>query len=206
MFKKLLKGVFSLKLKKLFGAGLGLLLCLTFTTGVYAENTNDVVIKDSFDVNIKGGSFELTTSPLQEFGEITIEIDDIKYSTSFERAFIVKDLRGLDDNWQLTVSSSTLRNKTRNLEFPNVLSISQLSKIERQGNTTFQALPEINHFTESILDDGDVLIANSKNGSGAGQFALTFPNEAIHITVTPEMKQGQYEFTLNWNLLSVPGN
>lgn len=191
-------------MKRLFTVGIVLLFYISFTTVGYADNSQEIIKEDKVEVNIKGGGFDLTTAPLNEFGEITIEIDDVKYSNGFQGPFIVKDLRGINENWQLTVSAAPLRNVTRNLEFPNVLSISPLSKIERQGNATLKTLPEIVKFNESILDDGDVLIAQSKNGSGAGQFSLTFPDNAIHIAVSPEMKQGKYELKLDWKLQTVP--
>lgn len=185
--------------KKILGVGLAIVLSFGFATGVFA---NDVTKSDDVTATINGGGFDLETAPIQSFGNLTIKIDDEKYATGFTRDFVVKDLRGLDDDWKLTVSATSLKSATH--EFENVLSISPLEKIEREGNTASNAIPTKILQTEHVLDDGDVLIAESKNGSGLGQFSLRFPKDALHLMVSPEMKAGTYESTLTWNLLSVP--
>src|SRR5690625_5019025 len=192
-----------MNLKKLFGAGLVAVMSLSFATGAFADDS-DVTKSDTVDATLNSGGFDLTTSPIDSFGNITIKIDDEKYSTSFERDFVVKDLRGLDDNWQLTVSSTALESETHS--FDNVLSISPLADIEREGTTNYNDLPDKGISSETVLDDGDVLIAKSDDGSGLGQFSLTFPDDAIHLMVTPGMKEGLFESTLTWNLMSVPSN
>lgn len=190
--------------KRVFGAGLVAVLTLGLATGVLADE--EVVTKsDTVDVKVHSGGFDLETSPIHSFGDLTIKLDDEKYSTGFEKDFVVKDLRGLDDNWQLTVSSTPFQSLDNSHHvFENVLSISPLTKIEREGETTYDTVPSKVLDTETILDDGDVLIANSENGSGLGQFSLTFPEDALHLVVTPGMKEGLYESTLTWNLMSVP--
>lgn len=188
-----------MNVKKILGASLVTVLSFGFATGVFAK---DVTRSDDVTATINGGGFDLETAPIQSFGNLTIKIDDEKYATGFERDFVVKDLRGLDDDWKLTVSATSLKSSTH--VFENVLSISPLEKIEREGNTTYQVVPSKVLKAEHVLDDGDVLIAESENGSGLGQFSLKFPKNALHLMVTPEMKAGIYESTLTWNLLSVP--
>lgn len=179
---------------------------LSFTTPIFADSS-EVVRSNNVDVTLNSGGFDLQTSEINSFGDITIKIDDVKYSTGFKNDFVVKDLRGLDDNWQLTVSATPLQSlDNANHVFENVLSISPLADIQRQGSTNYDALPKKVLDKENVLDDGDVLIAKSENGSGLGQFTLTFPEEAIHLMVTPDMKEGVYESTLTWKLLSVPSN
>jgi len=190
--------------KKMLVAGLIIIMGLELVAGVLAEAVTEV---DVVNAKIKSGGFDLTTSPIDSFGDITIKLDDEEYSTGFERDFVIKDLRGLDDNWQLTVSATPLQSLDHaHHVYSNVLSISPLDRIVRVGNTTYTVTPDKALTQESVLDDGDVLIAKSENGSGLGQFSLTFPDEAVHLMVTPEMKEGQYEFTLSWNLLSVPSS
>lgn len=191
-------------LKKILGVSLIGVLSLGLTTNVFAE---EVIKSNTVDVTVHSGGFDLETSPIHSFGDLTIKLDDEKYSTGFAKDFVVKDLRGLDDNWQLTVSSTPLQSLDNDHHvFKNVLSISPLEKIERMGETTYDTVPSKVLDSETVLDDGDVLIANSKDGSGLGQFSLTFPDEAIHLMVTPGMKEGLYESTLTWNLMSVPTN
>lgn len=188
--------------KKLFGAGLVTVMSLGFATGALAD---EVKKDDMVDATLNSGGFDLVTSPIDSFGDITIKLSDEKYSTGFEKDFTVKDLRGLDEDWQLSVSSTPFTSlDNANHTFDNVLSISPLESIEREGNTSYDVVPSKELSSESVLDDGDVLIAKSENGSGLGQFALKFPDEALHLMVTPEMKEGTYESTLSWNLMSVP--
>lgn len=179
----------------------GIFTLTVFSVPTFAATTNTDVV----DVNIKGGEFGIETPKTNNFKDITITLNDEKYSTGFDSGVVIKDLRGLDDNWELSVKASpivSINNPSH--VFNNVLSISPPEIITKEGHTVYNSLPDIVLTKETIIDDGYVTIAKSNNGSGMGQFLLKFPKNAINLMVTPEMKQGIYESTITWNLMSVP--
>lgn len=191
--------------KKLSAITIVAVLSLSFTSASFAQD-QDVEKRNDVNAKLNSGGFDLVSSSIKTFDDITLKEGDEKYSTGFEDNIVVTDLRGLDEDWQLSVSSTSLKSLDNpNDEFENVLSISPFESVERVGDTHYKTTPSNILESENILDDGDVPMVRSRDGDGLGKFVLTMPEEAIHLAVSPEMKQGNYETTVTWNLMSVPG-
>lgn len=176
---------------------------LTLTSNyVFAD---EVTKKGKIDADIDGGILDLETSDVKSFKTIKIKHDDQFHYTGFNGDFTITDLRGLHEDWQLSVSATPLTSTKNSKDvFKRALSIVPPNSIERVGDTTLNTKPDIVLNSNNVLDDGNVLLAESNNGSGLGKFSLGFPDNAIRIDLTPEIKRGDYTSTITWNLMSVP--
>lgn len=180
--------------------GVAFVVSLTMAIGVFAETkSNDV------DITVQAGEFSLTTSAINSFGEITLQADPLTYSTSFQGAFTTKDLRGSQQGWRLDVSASPFSNGGHQLPNGSV-SLAAISdiNIERVG-TGSGFLPKSSMTTQSIIDDGAIVVAKAETGTGMGVFTITFPDDALSLVVdATTAKTGTYTSTLTWDLVTAP--
>lgn len=173
--------------------------------------------------NLSGGLFSLTAAPIHSFGDITLTATPQKYSTSFEKALNVKDLRGTHDGWRLDVSatqfevvepeSGFVEGTTAHKLPKGTLTLKPLKSIQRVGEGQ-GALPTSQLTHETIIDDGVITVAKANQGEGTGVFDLEFPEDALSIVVDattakidnlnyPDGKT-PYVSTITWELVSAP--
>src|SRR5690625_2137239 len=136
--------------KKFFGIGLVAMLCLSFASGVFADDTktNDV------DITVQAGEFSLTTANINSFGNITLQATPQTYNTSFENDFSVKDLRGSQEGWRLDVEASPFTSGMNTLPAGS-LSLAPIDAITRVGTGSGDS-PTKSTTTNMVIDDGAV--------------------------------------------------
>ena|SRR5690625_166248 len=184
--------------KKALVTGAAIVVSLTMVTGVSADTqSNDV------DIEIEGGEVSLETSAIETFGTIVLEATPQTYETSFENDFTVTDLSGTHEGWRVDVSASHFLNGEDILP-EGSLSLDPVSNIERVG-TGYGSLPVKSMETNTIIDSGTNTVVEAEEGSGMGVFDITFPTDALSLTVDATIaKAGEYESTLTWDLISAP--
>lgn len=158
------------------------------------ENNNEV------DITIEAGEFSLVTSTIQSFGTITLEAEPKKYTTGFDSGFKITDLRGTQKGYRLDVSASQFTQKEENNTLPKgSLMLSPIDGIS--PNTDISPKKTMSEPT-TIDAEGAVTIAKAPGGEGMGVFAITFPEEALSLTVdATTAKIGTYTSTLTWSLI-----
>lgn len=184
--------------KKILSAGLVAVMSLGFATGALADSkTNDV------DITVKSGEFSVKVPSIDSFGDITLKATPTTYKTSFKDKFTVKDLRGTHDGWRLDVTASQFSSGDHKLP-KGSLTLKPISKIDRVGTGSGDS-PKVSMSSNEVIDDGTVEVAKATSGGGMGVFDLTFPKDALSLTVdATTAKTGTYESTLTWDLVQAP--
>lgn len=178
---------------------------------------------DTTDLSLIGGDLSVSVPTISRFGNIVLKTQPKTYLASFASPINVRDLTGTQQGWRLDVSAQPFTVVTPEggfapgtsaFKLPNgSLSLTPLTKIERVG-TGQGELPVNNLSSQTILDDGPVTVASAAPGTGMGEFNLTFPIDALSLTVDATTARTDivnyskdltpYESTLTWNLVSAP--
>lgn len=198
----------SLK-KKLLTTGLVAVMSLGFATGALAS-PNDVVKTNDIDLTIKSadigvGGLDLITAEVVNggFGEIELDANPQTYHASFADKFTVIDLRGTHEGWSLTVEASEFDNGGLTLP-KGSLTLDGVNSIEQVG-TGSGTLPNKRLTQTTVIDNGAVMVAEARAGSGMGVFDLSFDNNALGLTIDPTTAiVGNYSSTLTWTLHATP--
>ena len=185
--------------------GCTLALGLMTTTSVFAS-PNPTATSD-VNVDILGGNYSLEISHALPFGTIEIHRETKTYDTGFDGLFTIEDLRGVDDGWELTVSSGPLYNlDDKSYTFDNLLSLKPVQTITRIDSSvgTNTGLPERVFTSGTRLLNNEAITLLKSNGYGLGVFELGFPEDALSLTADSRLKAGTYAATLKWTLQTVP--
>lgn len=161
------------------------------------------VQENDLSANIMGGGLLLGNIDITNFGDIAITDKAETYFASINNPLNVKDLRGNQEGWELSVSATAMASENHAL--PNgSLTLDGVDTIT-SGSASAENIPVKKLVDRTIIDDGSVLIAKAEKGTGAGEFDIAFKENAIGLTVDPQTaKTGEYHSTMTWTLASTP--
>lgn len=165
------------------------------------STSNDV------DMNLKGGELSLKNANVISFGSVRLSDQPKTVSTSFTNHFTVKDITGNQAGYRVDVSATPFRSGENTLP-KGSLSLKPVTSIERVGVGT-GSFPESSLSANQIIDNGKVTLVSASEGTGMGVFNLTFPEDALSITVDPTTAKidgaaSVYESTITWDLIQAP--
>ncbi|GAF66452.1 hypothetical protein BTS2_3353 [Bacillus sp. TS-2] len=192
------------------------LLTLALILGVSSTSFANTDTKDvDVSASIQGGSFELSTSEIGDFGDIELQATPQTYNANFENHLVIKDLSGMQQGWRLDVSATpfTLTNNGELSDYhlpAGSLALDAPENITRVG-TGSGGLPASLMQGKRVIDDGAVTVARALAGDGMGEFSLSFPQNAVSLVVDATTAfiessnpNATYQTTLTWNLVQAP--
>src|SRR5690554_5143810 len=164
-----------------------LLLLTTLSLNVFADTQ-----QEDISVNIHPGELSLEVPEVLDFGEITLTSEPEDYLTGFDGVFNIKDLTGTQSGWRLDVSSTTFSiiepdggfaSGTDAYSLPEgTFALAGVDTIERVGDGV-GVLPSILLSDLTVIDNGVISVAEASEGTGMGEFDLSFPTEALQVTI-----------------------
>lgn len=178
--------------------------------------------KSTVTLNLESGTLFLDTSPVKEFGKVTLNSQPQTIKTGFDDTFKVTDLRGTFEGWRLSVSATTFaevepsngfKPGTGNYRLPigSLLldEVKQVARLEGVGK-----YPIVAGSTGQVLDDGNQNVSIAVTGEGTGKFGLTYNADALSLVVDSSTARidndnypgmpTPYVSTISWNLISAP--
>ncbi|MGG0656477.1 leucine-rich repeat protein [Rummeliibacillus pycnus] len=163
--------------------------------------TNDV------NFTLDGGELSLKNSDVVSFGKVKLVDQPKSFSTSFTDKFVVRDLTGNQLGYRVDVSATPFTDGKNTLP-KGTLSLKPVTLIERVGLGS-GASPVSSMSSNQIIDNGKVTLVSAAEGTGMGVFNLTFPSDALSITVDPTTAKingasSTYSSTVTWDLIQAP--
>lgn len=187
--------------KKLTTVGLSLLVSFLMVSSVSASEKLEK--EEDVSVTIKSESrdqFTLDVASVEKGKEVKIGRDAIVLNLDFDSDFIITDLRGTHEGWDLVVSAEPLKSNDNKLKRGS-LSLNPLQTIEPVDGQV--ELPSIEMTGNSIIDDGEILVARAEENTGMGRFKLAFDENALELYLEPsDVESGVYSTTMEWKLVS----
>lgn len=185
-------------------------------TSIMGVSAEKVTGEDEVTIGVVRGIMELTAPSLeQSYLNVEVSTDVKSYGLSYNAPFKVKDLRGTHEGWRLDVTASQfemVKDTDERYRLPSgTLAINPLDSIEVLGESSSGApINSLDGLT--VIDDGTITVASAKEGTGVGEFELTFPEEAVTVTIDPSTVKVDkddtegtfYKTVMNWTLVDAP--
>lgn len=185
------------------------------------ENGGSHLDKATF--NLISGGLSLKSSPIKSFGDIEIGNETKTYETSFENPFNLKDFRGTQEGWKVSVSAEPFKvaepnggfaEGTEAHELPSgTLSLKPIANLEEVGDESGE-LPKINLTENTVIDNGSVEVLSAKAGTGSGEYSFEFEENPLELTINPKTIKVDavnypngvtpYESVITWDLVQAP--
>lgn len=166
-------------------------------------SADGLVQENEISANIVSGGLQLGSVVMEGFGDIVLTSKPAVHYSSISNPINIKDLRGTQEGWELTVSATPFKNGTDTLPAGS-LTLGNIASIKAIDATSEQ-MPTKALIDTPIIDDGAVLVANADVGQGAGEYDITFDENALGLTVDPTTaKNKEYTSAVTWTLASTP--
>lgn len=196
----------------------------TGTDGSNGSGSEDqTTSEDTASFDLISGGLMLKGSPILSFGEIAVGSEVETYTSSFESPINIRDLRGTQEGWVVNLSATPFEvvepaggyiEGTEAYQLPvGSFAINPVASIERVGDGNGE-MPTVSLTENTVIDNGKVRIAEAVQGSGSGEYNLTFAEDALSLTINPgSVKQDtknypngitSYESTLKWEIVQAP--
>ena len=162
--------------------------------------------KEDITVTIKArpfDQFELVVPPIENLEKVVVGEGAVQARLAFAMPVQVIDIRGEHDGWKLSVSATRLESDKSTLP-KGTLSLEPLKEIKPLSENA--VLPQKVLVHNTVIDDGDVLVAKADEGEGMGSFELDFGEKPLVLDLKPQhVESGKYETEITWTLESGSG-
>lgn len=142
----------------------------------------------AIDITTKSGVFELTAPNIQSFSNALLNGWKQIIETSFAGNIKIADNTGTGNGWNVTVAATPFKEVGgREYTLPSHSLVLQKPSGILVTSGDAMKLPTIQNGGPWVIDGGDaVKLVFANPGYGIGSYEITFPSDALELTIQPE--------------------
>lgn len=187
-------------MRKVLLTCVSLLLAMTVFQTAHAATTGS----STASVTVNGGAIDVITPPSNTtFAPVTLSGATVTTNANLSN-LVVSDSRGSGAGWNVTVQASQFTTGTNTIPLGSLRLNGIVSPIVNT-NGSASPVPTVQTGNPWTIDNGSaVKIVSAALNAGMGQYNISFPANALSLSVLPDTFSGTYTSTLTWTIVTGP--